>query len=391
MSLPPSVDPNAESDRAARARQRRLKRQFTQLQADEREAFLEGLARLLTPGFDFYLRALGGGLLLALGFRFEQAALLFAALLVAPPMSPLLGMTLAAVSGRLRFFLIHLAMLAVVLASAGLLVWLGGLGTLTKEQELLAGLHTSINLIDLALVVAGALVFTWFFSRRSQLLLPASLAIAYEVLLPLGAAAYGLARGNLTLAQDAGLVFGVHLILALAASLTLLIVLGFRPLVGGTHSLAIAIALIGVLGLLAVAGLGATVVASLPTPTPTPTITPPPPTATATPTSTGTPTASPTASPLPTATGTATPIPPRAVVFGVGNDGVFLREAPMGALVSGLYGGTQVEFLGNPQVLQGDTWVQVRMLDGTEGWMLAEFLATLVPPQGVTPTPTLAP
>jgi hypothetical protein len=390
MSLPP-VEPNAESDRLARARQRRLKRQFTQLQADEREAFLEGLARLLTPGFDFYLRALGSGVLLALGYRFEQAALLFAGLLVAPPMSPILGMTLAAVSGRLRFFLIQLAMLAVVLASTLLLVWLGGLGAPAKELELLAGLHTSINLIDLGLVIAGALVFTWFFARRSQLQLAPSLAIGYELLLPLGAAAYGMARADLALVQDAGLVFGVHLILALASGLILLIILGFRPLVGGTHSLAIAIGLIGLLGLLAVAGLGATVVASLPTPTPTPTTTPLPPPPTGTPTPTSTPSPSPTASPLPTATATATPIPPRAMVVGVGNDGVFLRQDPMGALVSGLYGGTEVEFLGNPQAVQGDTWVQVRMLDGTEGWMLAKFLATLVPPAAGTPTQTPAP
>lgn len=390
MSLPP-VDPNTESDRLARARQRRLKRQFTQLQADEREAFLEGLARLLTPGFDFYLRALGCGLLLALGFRFEQAALLFAGLLVAPPMSPILGMALAAVSGRLRFFLIQLAMLAVVLAATAGLVWLGGLGTPAKDQELLAGLHTSINLIDLALVIAGALAFTWFFARRNQLQLAPSLAVAYEVLLPLGAAAYGLARGDLTLAQDAGLVFGVQLILALAAGLILLIVLGFRPLVGGTHSLAIAIGLIGLLGLLAVAGLGATVVASLPTPMPTPTITPLPPTATGTPTATATPSPSPTASLPPTATGTATPIPPRAIVVGVGNDGVFLRSAPMGALVSGLYGGIEVEFLGNPQALDGRTWVQVRILDGTTGWMLAEFLATVGPSPAAAPTLTPTP
>ena len=389
MTLPPVVDPNAESDRMARARQRRLKRQFTQLRADEREAFLEGLARSLTPGFDFYLRALGCGLLLALGFRFEQAVLLFAGLLVAPPMSPLPGMTLAAVSGRLRFFLTQLAMLAVVLSLTGLLCWIGGQGTLGKESDFLAGLHTSINLIDLTVAIVGAVMLTWLFARRNQVSVAPSLAISYEVLLPLGAAAYGLARGDLTLAQDAGLVFSVNLILALAASLIVLIALGFRPLVGGTHSLAIAIGLIGLLGLLAVAGLGATVVASLPTPTPTPTNTPPPPTATATPTATPTPSASPTASPPPTSTPTATPIPPRAFVVRVGNDGVFLRQEPMGALVSGLYGGMEVEYLGNPQSLEGKTWVQVRMLDGATGWMLAEFLATAGP--AATTTPTLTP
>ncbi|MCJ7512657.1 MAG: SH3 domain-containing protein [Anaerolineales bacterium] len=370
-----------------------MKRQFTQLQADEREAFLEGLARLLTPGVEFYLRSMGSGLLLALGFRFEQAALLFAGLLAAPAITPVLGMALAAVSGRLRFFLTQLAILAVGLASAAVLVWVGGQGTIEKEQELLAGLHTSINLVDLTLVIAGSLLFTWFFARRSQLQLAGSLAVAYEVLLPLGAAAYGLARGDLTLAQDAGLVFGVHLILALAACLILLIAVGFRPLVGGTHSLAIAIGLIGLLGLLAVAGLGATVVASLPTPTPTPTITPtplPPPTASGTPTRTATPSPSPTASPPPTATPTITPIPPRAMVVGVGNSGVFLRQAPMGALVAGLYGGTEVEFLGNAQVLDGRTWVQVRLIDGTTGWMLVEYLATAGPTLGGTLTPAPA-
>jgi hypothetical protein len=75
----------------------------------------------------------------------------------------------------------------------------------------------------------------------------------------------------------------------------------------------------------------------------------------------------------------------------VGNDGVFLRQEPMGALVSGLYGGIEVEFLGNPQVLEGKTWVQVRTLDGTTGWMLAGFLATVGPPPAATPTLTPTP
>jgi len=79
------------------------------------------------------------------------------------------------------------------------------------------------------------------------------------------------------------------------------------------------------------------------------------------------------------------------MVFGVGNDGVFLRDAPMGALVAGLYGGMEVEYLGNPQSLDGKNWVQVRMLDGTPGWVLAEFLATVGPSPARTPTLTPAP
>jgi ribosomal protein S19 len=47
----------------------------------------------------------------------------------------------------------------------------------------------------------------------------------------------------------------------------------------------------------------------------------------------------------------------------------------------------EVEYLGNPQSLDGKTWVQVRMLDGTLGWMLGEFLATVGPAATATATP----
>jgi hypothetical protein len=185
--------------------------------------------------------------------------------------------------------------------------------------------------------------------------------------------------------RGALLTFGLHLTWAILAGMGTLVVLGFRPLVGGGRSLPVAVVLIGVMGLLSAIGLGASVVAAAPTPTPTPTATP---TATATGTSTITPTATRTATatrtPTPTATetGTATPLPPRAIVFGGGDAGVILRDAPNGNLVAGVFHGMDLEVIGGPQSEGEQVWWQVRTSTGQEGWMLGTYMAT------VTPTPT---
>ncbi len=64
---------------------------LTQLRADEREAFLEDLAHIVTPGVDFFLYVLLAGLLIGLGFRLEQISLLFVGALVAPKLGPVIG------------------------------------------------------------------------------------------------------------------------------------------------------------------------------------------------------------------------------------------------------------------------------------------------------------
>jgi hypothetical protein len=38
-----------------------------------------------------------------------------------------------------------------------------------------------------------------------------------------------------------------------------------------------------------------------------------------------------------------------------------------------------VEILGGPQPFQGESWYHVRLADGTTGWMLGDYLATLTP------------
>jgi len=376
-------EPSAASDRLMRARQRRANRMLTQLRADEREVFLEDLARLVTPGFDLYLRLLLAGVLIGVGFRLDQRALLTAGVLVAPLMAPVVGLALASVSGSARFFLRELGSLAVGFALLAIAAGLsGGLGFPAGESSILAAGHVKLNLIDFALLIGGSIGLAFVLARRSQVSALASVAVGYELLLPLGAAGIGFLSGDPDMWRGALLTFGLHLTWAILAGMGTLVVLGFRPLVGGGRSLPVAVVLIGVMGLLSAIGLGASVVAAAPTPTPTPTATP---TATATGTSTITPTATRTATatrtPTPTATetGTATPLPPRAIVFGGGDAGVILRDAPNGNLVAGVFHGMDLEVIGGPQSEGEQVWWQVRTSTGQEGWMLGTYMATVTP------------
>ena len=103
-----TTEPLHDPDYLSRARRRRTRRMLTQLQADEREVFLEWLAHQTSPTVAFFIYALLAGLFIGVGFRFDQRALLIAGALLAPSMGPVAGMALAAVSGSLRFFIIRL-------------------------------------------------------------------------------------------------------------------------------------------------------------------------------------------------------------------------------------------------------------------------------------------
>jgi hypothetical protein len=361
----------------SRARRRQASRRLSQLRADEREAFLDDLGQQVTPGISFFLRALLAALLVGLGFRWDQRALLMGGALAAPVLTPLPGMALAAVSGSARFFLRMLAALGVACAAflvvAGLAAGPGGL---------LAFAHTRLNLVDFGLLLCGALWMAVSLARGAGVPAAASAAAAYELLLPLAAAAIGLLRGDPEMWQGAALTFGLHLTWGVAVGLAAMAALGFRPLIGSGGSLAVAIVLMGGLGVLSAAGLGTSVLAALPTPTPTATATPTPtstPTRTPTPTATATSTNTPTVTPTLTATATPTPTPPSATVFGTGPQGAVLRDQPGGAIAGFVADGDQVLVLAGPELAGGRLWWLVRKADGSEGWLVASFLSTPAP------------
>jgi hypothetical protein len=108
-------------------------------------------------------------------------------------------------------------------------------------------------------------------------------------------------------------------------------------LIGSGGSLAVAIGLMGALGLLSAAGLGTSVLAALPTPT-----------------------------------------PPSAVVLGTG-PGAVLRDQPGGGIVGFVNDGDQVVVLGGPELSGARLWWHVRTVDSIEGWLVASFLNTVTP------------
>ncbi|MCH8095431.1 MAG: hypothetical protein IH953_12705, partial [Chloroflexi bacterium] len=142
-------EPIPEADRQDKARLRRARRRISQLQATEREAYLDRLANAVTPGAGFFLYALLCGSLVGLGFRYDQRALLIAGALLAPRLGPVAGLSLAAVSGSVRFFLrmsVALALGVLLVAVAAGLVF--GLALGSDTVSLLPYEHTKLNLVD---------------------------------------------------------------------------------------------------------------------------------------------------------------------------------------------------------------------------------------------------
>jgi len=355
----------------SRARRRRARRMLTQLRADERETFLENLAQIVSPNVGFFIFALLAGLLIGVGFRFEQRALLFAGALIAHQMGPLMGLALSAVTGSPRFFMRMLASFAVagllVAVTAGLV---GGLATGSESPFLLAYGHTELNLIDFGLVMLGAGFLAYYLAREERLAPLAGAAVAYELFLPLGAAAIGLLRAEPELWQGAALTFALHLAWAIVVAVAVLAALGFRPLTGASRSLIAAMALMGLVAILSAVGLGASV-------TSTPTITP-------TATITGTPTKT------PTPTMTPTPTPQPAHVNNTGGTGAVVRVVsdPLGAHIGFVEEGSSILLLAGPkQVGDFSLWYirfTTKFGETFDGWLLGDYISTAT----LTPSPT---
>jgi hypothetical protein len=410
---------------SARARRRRALRraQFPTDEAGRAELFAH-LVRRAFPSYELFVFSLASGAILGLGYLFNAQALLIFGILVAPLLTPWIGTTLSIVAGAMRLFLQTFAALLISCLIIFLGAWLAGFASrpflpLTLNE---AFIHSHLWWPDLVVLTIGAILITASFVRSEDRPYLPSALLAYELFLPLSAAAFGLGSGvGLGAIWPQGLfVFFVHLAWATVFGLLTLFFLRFYPnsIAGFAFTGLVLIALIAVIliytnfgnwiriqtGVAPPTPEPVTVIESTSIPSAIPSMTASPRATQETPiiiasadTVTQTLGPSPTSATLPstetpTSTVTAEATPILAIIRANEGGGAFIRETPGGQALITLANGATVTIIPNDfQDVNGVIWVHVFALveeRRVEGWILQSLLQTATPVADWQPSPT---
>ena len=386
-----------DPDRLPPARRRRIYRLLVPLDADQRAAFLGELAHRTSPTFDFFLFSLLSASVLSLGLLLDTPALLLLGILVAPVMSPVIGLSFGTVTGSLRFFFrsfVGLLIGSALVFTAGALV---GIVTYTWMPSTLEQAHffAQISWPNFIVLAVGAILTaaTMINSERSPAV--PSIALAYQLYIPLAVAGFGLSSGIPDLFPDGLVIFTIYLAWAALLGAVTFALMGLRPLTLFGYTLGGVIGLVCIILLIGFSSISAVVTAQigLPTshPTITPTLTPVPPSPTLTTTS-APPTETTTFTPAPpTATVTLTPTstlsPTPTPVFAFVKDalGGRIRAEPNfdGMVVAWLNKGDLLQVLPETVDTNGTMWAHViQVSSGKEGWIIQTNLIAATPAPG---------
>lgn len=371
--------------------------------ASDRGKFLHDLSLRTVPAFDYFLFSLLSGLVLVAALLLDSQALFVLGALIAPFLSPAVGISLGTIAGQVPFVLQSLGSLGI----GSLIVFLCGLGA-GWASNLLPGnafsqalLHAQFTWPDFLLLSLGAGLASYQVVRApNQRPLVASVAVAYELYLPAGTAGFGLSSGNSSLWPGALVVFVIHFVWSSLVGTLVLAALGLRPLKTSGYVLGIVYAGIGLAAVAWVilnppplppalvsntmTGPSGNFVALISSDTPTQSLTPTPSATQAQPTSTITPTR--TLLPSRTATLTITPVPTPvwARINASEGGGAFMRTEPNynAPVLQSILNGTLVEVL--PEVIEegGVAWVHIRLVNGHSGWVVRGLLRTATPAPG---------
>ena len=417
----PVPDPDFVS---ARARRRRAQRR-AYFPADEegRAALFEELSHRAFPSYELFVFALVAGVILGLGFFVNSQALLIFGILVAPVLTPWVGISLATIAGSGRFFLQTFS----AFAMSSFLIFLSGLlagfasRILPNSSRTFneAFTHSRLWWPELIVLTIGTIILTISFVRsENKPYLPSAL-LASQLIPPLCAAGFGLGSGTgVGEIWPQGLfVFFVHFAVAMFFTILTLFFLRFYPITFSGTILTGFVLVIATFAVTFLTGLDdwikiqtglappkpAPVSQTTPTlaliPTITPSINPDPTTAfigfpTQTPSRTPQPTNQVTLPPTETATSTVTaePTPIIGQIRAAEGGGAFIREKPGGIVLATLGNGSTVTIIPNDfQEVNGVVWVHVFTTVNdirVEGWMIQAVLVTATPVAEWEPSPT---
>lgn len=398
MSLPKTEQTPDDPEKLPPAQRRRAHRTLLPQKESPQETFIDTLGHRVSPTFDFFFFSLIAALALSLGVWLDSPSLLVLGALLAPMMAPVVGLALGSVTGSMRFFtrsLVGLLIASGLVFSVGFVAGLAAFTLMPSPIEIIQGYyHARLDWASFLVVALGAVLTTLWLARNRRSAAVASVALSYELFVPLTVAGFGLGAGIDHLWPDGLVVFVIYLACASLLSALTLLVLGIRPMTIFGYTLGGAMFLLGILVVIGLSGAGVAFGGQLALPTPIPSATP---TATMTltpsvtpsitstpvpPTATPTPSTTPSVTPSLTATFTASPTPVYAVVNAAEGGGAILRAEPGFGTdqVTSVLNGTTVQIIDEKPVEANNVfWLNVRIPDGRQGWMLETTLLVATP------------
>ena len=399
-----SSEPFPDPDSRNQSRYRRRKRLVPSLNDETRSELVEKLANRVSPTFDFFLFALLSGVVIGLAYLFNSHALLIMAAILAPIMSPIIGVSLAAAIGTPRFFFLSLAGVLV----GCLLVGITGaiIGTIplihTEDSSRQLVNFSSVSWDGLLVLITGVCFTVIAILKKEQKPVLPSAAIAYVLFSTAGGIGFDLGRGNFQSALGGGSTLGFYLLTAAIIGASLFFAFGFRPSSSAGYVLpGFLLILLGFMvvqfkpfssdkflnGLLLAPRSSSAAANSIAIHFPTPTV------ATAAITHTLLPSKTPSPKPTLIKTPSLTMTPTGTFLEWVkvdvtGQPEARLRDQPgfAGKEIMLVANGTMVKLLPGVEFKDNVYWAQVETIDGTIGWMVHTVLSTSTPTVTITPT-----
>jgi uncharacterized hydrophobic protein (TIGR00271 family) len=208
-------------------------RTFPTLEAEERSAVYQQIRDGARADIDFFVMITLSATIASLGLLLNSGAVIIGGMLVAPLMSPIIGIALAIALGNVRLLrdAAESTVKGVFLAAVVALVLSSILPLGELSEQILA--RTAPNLLDLLIALASGAAGAYAMSRKEMSAALPGVAIAAALVPPLGVIGIGLAARQFAVAGGGLLLFGTNLVGITLAGTVNFLLLGFRP-VGGT-------------------------------------------------------------------------------------------------------------------------------------------------------------
>lgn len=187
------------------------------------------------PDFDYFVLVVLSSMIATLGLLTNSGAVIIGAMLVAPLMSPIIGLGMGSLTGDEKLLknagsaIVRGAIVAIAISV--ILTWFNNALPFVTLQELPTEVlsRTRPSPLDLLIALAGGLAAAFALAQPSLSAALPGVAIATALMPPLGTIGIGIAMGRWDVAGGAFLLFITNAVTIAFASMLVFWVLGFSP------------------------------------------------------------------------------------------------------------------------------------------------------------------